>query len=369
MKTRVILSLFLAAFVSLTGCKPETTVNLDALPQGVTLPADSPVRYDAAQKKLIVKGELNREKRNQLLALSGDMFYKKAINKLFEWTYKDESAISGHISFVADVALQNLAKVGVMNFSRGREQTEIDLFTEPSEKIVSQLLNEEIRFAIKLGDLTEKEQAELAKKTFALIRKRFAKDAVCLIVHPSNMVADLRVSQVAELLSGKAASWSAVGGKDVPVKIFLPLEQDGRRTMLKDSLRISVFGASAKTCVTENQISEEVSLNPGSIGVVSMSTAKPFLALKTSSRDTSKFKVIAVRADEHSAEAYLPFQGYVAQNLYPLSFDIMAIYRSDLGLLPTTFASFLFSGNPDQGQSLLMDMGLVPTQVQIQLKQ
>jgi hypothetical protein len=82
MKQQLVLGT-LVITVFLAGCKPETSAKLDSLPNGVSFSGKlDKVRYDAAQKALIVKGDLTMDDYNALLAMSGDYEYRKAVDRL-----------------------------------------------------------------------------------------------------------------------------------------------------------------------------------------------------------------------------------------------------------------------------------------------
>jgi phosphate transport system substrate-binding protein len=206
---------------------------------------------------------------------------------------------------------------------------------------------------------------ELALKTSAQL-SRFGRDAICFIVNPKNPISELRLSQIADILSGKITTWSAVGGLPVNLRLLLPLDQDGRREYLQDTLGIAL-SSRAETIVTDAQLLEKIFKDSSAIGITSMATALPFLQADDKLRDTTRFKVLGIRANEQGASAVVPFQAFVAQGKYPLAYDIYAYFRTNLGNYPSGFSAFLNSGDENQGQAILLVAGLVPTRVRIQL--
>ncbi len=350
--------------LSIAGCKPETSAKLEALPSGVTFSGKlSKVRYDAEQKSLIVKGDLTMEEYNMLIAMSGDYDYRKAVDRLFEWTNREESVNQGYIRLLVDPAVYQVAKQMKQNFLSGKTDAMIEIFPENTRKAVAAVLNEEVRFALIIGGVKPEEMEQARKKSVQV--SRFGRDAICVVVNPKNQIDELRLSQVGEIFSGKITNWEAVGGKPMNIRLLLPLEQDGRRNFLEDTLGIKLSDK-AETTVTEAQLLEIILKDSSAIGVVSMASAKPFL--NTKDPDTTKFKVLAIRANEQGAKAIRPYQAYVAQSKYPLIVDIYAVFRTDLGRFPPIFSAYMHSSQKEtDGQFVLNAMGLVPTRVQIQL--
>jgi phosphate transport system substrate-binding protein len=363
MKQQLVLGT-LVITVFLVGCKPETSAKLDSLPNGVSFSGKlDKVRYDAAQKALIVKGDLTMDDYNALLAMSGDYEYRKAVDRLFEWTNREESANHGYLRMLVDPAVQQLAKQMKQNFLSGRTEALIEIFPEKSRKAVAAVLNDEVRFALIIGGLKPEELAEAQKKSAQV--SRFARDAICVVVNPKNMIDELRLSQVGEIFSGKVTNWGSVGGKPMNIRLLLPLEQDGRRDFLEDTLGIKLSDK-AESTVTEAQLLEIISKDSSAIGFVSMASAKPFLNVKEP--DTTKFKVLAIRANEQGAKAVLPYQAFVAQSKYPLIVDVYAFFRTDLGKFPPIVSAYMHASQKEtDGQFIVNAMGMVPTRVQIQL--
>ncbi len=349
----------------LVGCKPETSAKLESLPSGVTFSGKlDKVRYDATQKALIVKGDLTMEDYNALVAMSGDYEYRKAVDRLFEWTNRSESANQGYIRMLVDPAVHQVAKQMKQNFLSGRADAMIEIFPEKTRKAVAAVLNEEVRFAVIIGGLKPEELAEAQKKSAQV--SRFGRDAICVVVNPKNMVDELRLSQVGEIFSGQITNWGAVGGKPMNIRLLLPHEQDGRRDFLEDTLGIKLSDK-AETTVTEAQLLETIAKDSSAIGFVSMASAKPFLNPKGPDT-TAKFKVLAIRANEQGAKAVLPYQAFVAQSKYPLTVDIYTFFRTNLGNFPPIVSAYMHASQKEtDGQFVLNAMGLVPTRVQIQL--
>ncbi len=346
------------------GCKPETSAKLESLPSGVSFSGQlDKVRYDATRKALIVKGDLTMDDYKALIAMSGDFEYRKAVDRLFEWTNREESVNKGYLRMLVDPAVLPIAKQMKQNFLSGKTEAMIEIFPEKSRDAIAAVLNEEVRFALIIGGLKPEELAEAQKKSAQV--SRFGRDAICVVVNPKNTIDELRLSQVGEIFSGKITNWAAVGGKPMTIRLLLPQQKDGRRDFLEDTLGIKLSDK-AETTVTEAQLLEIISQDSSAIGFVSMASAKPFLNVREP--DTTKFKVLGIRANEQGAKAVRPYQAFVAQSKYPLIVDIYSFFRTNLGNFPTIVSAYMHSSQKEtDGQFVLNAMGLVPMRVQIQL--
>ena len=118
------------------------------------------------------------------------------------------------------------------------------------------------------GDMHSKEQEHI-----------FALDALAVIVHPGNPVAELSKEQLAQIVKGQITSWSQVRGAVGPIEPCLPAEG----TDEAEALRSLVLGGTApggasRTFRSGGEISEYVSTHPAAVGVVELpavGNAKP----------------------------------------------------------------------------------------------
>ena len=73
---------------------------------------------------------------------------------------------------------------------------------------------------------------------------------LAFITHPAVGVKSLTESQLADVLSGKAASWKDVGGADVPVKVVMAFPGDGAR--ISTRAQVLKGGEFSKTLIQRN---------------------------------------------------------------------------------------------------------------------
>jgi len=69
--------------------------------------------------------------------------------------------------------------------------------------------------------LTPEEVRQLAQKYQSVgVSILVAKDALNIVVHPSNRVSDLSVRQVVDIFTGSTKWWNEIGGDDMPITVY-----------------------------------------------------------------------------------------------------------------------------------------------------
>jgi phosphate transport system substrate-binding protein len=116
-----------------------------------------------------------------------------------------------------------------------------------------------------------------------LVGHQIGEARVAFVVHPSNPVAALTLAQITDILSGKIANWSGVGGADLPIVVVAAIRGDGVRSVVEARL---LGGASllaqARELSNAAQIVQVVSQLPAAIGVASAGSVRAgVIAVKT----------------------------------------------------------------------------------------
>jgi phosphate transport system substrate-binding protein len=98
-----------------------------------------------------------------------------------------------------------------------------------------------------------------------------AKDAIAVIVHPSNPIRNLSLIQVGEVFSGKVKNWNELGGPDHP--IFLVTREEGsgtREAFQKFVMEKEEISLAALVQDSNGAIRQVVSSDPNTIGYISL---------------------------------------------------------------------------------------------------
>lgn len=102
------------------------------------------------------------------------------------------------------------------------------------------------------------------------------KDAIGILVHPSNPVTRLSIEQLAGIFAGEITHWSDVGGKDLPIDVYIVNPRSATRSVVqRHILGDKAYGGKRiRTIRPDSRIIEMVSGNPGGLGQLSFALLK-----------------------------------------------------------------------------------------------
>jgi phosphate transport system substrate-binding protein len=154
-------------------------------------------------------------------------------------------------------------------------------------------------------DLADNEDDEFTKNYL------IGKDAVGIVVHPSNPIANLTTSQIEGIYSGAIDNWSQVGGSDSPI---LVVTRTPESTTLKGLNEIVLKGTkvagSATVTGSAQEMAEKVAGDPNAIG---------FLALRDLG---SGVKALTVNNVQMSRETILTDRYPISRSFYYVVYDM-----------------------------------------------
>ncbi|MGH2606528.1 MAG: phosphate ABC transporter substrate-binding protein [Anaerolineales bacterium] len=178
-----------------------------------------------------------------------------------------------------------------------------------------------------------------------------ARDAIAVIVHPSNPVDELTLGQISAIYSGEIRNWSEVGGEDRPIVRLSRETNSGTHvyfleTVLRggDPENETLFSPDTLLLPSSEGIIAEVRQNPNTIGYDGLGYVTPDV------------KVIAVTAAE-GEPAVLPSSATVASEQYPVARDL---YMYTPGAPEGLVADYLAWILGQEGQRLVDELGFVP---------
>lgn len=163
---------------------------------------------------------------------------------------------------------------------------------------------------------------------------------VAFIVHPDVEVEGLASEQVVGILSGDITNWSAVGGQDLPIVLYVRDEEDSATGALRSSLYgDAVFAATTTAVLTSaGDMVTVVEGTPGSFGFGTWS------GIVARGAEVKPLKLDGV----------LPHQtGYSITQ--PLGFGYLQVTQADVQPLLDWFTS-------EQGQARLIELGVAVPQ-------
>jgi phosphate transport system substrate-binding protein len=112
---------------------------------------------------------------------------------------------------------------------------------------------------------------ELTSSDPALVKYELCRDAIALVVAPSNKVAGLTKQQVIDIFSGKVTNWSQIGGDDKRIDVVAREEGSGTRTAFQDLVMGKTQIVNTAILQSSNgAIKTTLAADPNAIGFLSL---------------------------------------------------------------------------------------------------
>jgi phosphate transport system substrate-binding protein len=167
-----------------------------------------------------------------------------------------------------------------------------------------------------------------------------ARDALAIIVHPSNAVTNLSTEQVQAIFTGKVANWQEVGGTVSPIVIVTREAGSGTYGAFEELvMKQEPASPGALRQGSNGAVRQIVAGNPDAIGYISLGIVD------------NTVKPVAIDGVQASPEA-------VRAGTYKLVRPFLFVQRKDVRLSPLAqdFLSFVLSA---EGQQELVQAGLI----------
>lgn len=176
-----------------------------------------------------------------------------------------------------------------------------------------------------------------------------ARDAIAVVVHPSNPVTGLRLQQISDIYTGQITNWQEVGGEDRPIVLLSRESNSGTYVyFLEQVIRLGeesdlLFSPDTLLMPSSEGISTEVRQNPNAIGYDGLGYV------------TADQKVLGVAPDA-SSPFVLPSIETVTSGQYPISRDLYMYTAGEPQGQLLAYLDFILG----DGQAIVSTLGFVP---------
>jgi len=193
--------------------------------------------------------------------------------------------------------------------------------------------------------IKSKETRQAKQKGVNPVETVVAKDALTVIVHPSNPVKKLTVQQIGDIFTGVITNWKDVGGPQKSIVVYSRESSSGTYAFFREHvLANKEYTSAALLAPATGAIVQSVSQTEGAIGYVGMAYLTP-----------------SVTALEVAAEAGKPYVPASTANAldgsYPISRELFYYTNGQPKGEAKAFIDFILS---PEGQKLVEDVGYVP---------
>lgn len=178
-----------------------------------------------------------------------------------------------------------------------------------------------------------------------------ARDAIAVIVNPSNPVNHLTLQQLSDMYTGKITNWQQVGGENRPIVLLSRETNSGTHVFfleqvirLGDSKNKALFSANTLLLPSSEGITAEARQNPNAVGYDGLGYVTP------------EVKMVAVARDPNGPFV-LPSIESVNNNTYPIARDL---YMYTVGQPTGQIQKYLEWIVSPAGQAIVARLGFVP---------
>ena len=166
-----------------------------------------------------------------------------------------------------------------------------------------------------------------------------AKDAIVVIVHPTNRVSNLSLDHVSQIFSGKIKNWKEVGGYSHPIVLVTREEGSGtREAFQKFVMKREEISLGSLVQDSNGAIRQVVSGDPNAIGYISLGLVN------------NKVKALKIAGVE-------PDPATIENGTYTLVRPFLFVFNGKPEGKAKAFLEFVLS---PEAQNLLQKEGLVP---------
>ena len=267
-------------------------------------------------------------------------------------TTTDEAAVqvATTIENKGSDTLVNLALAWAESYMQSFPEVRISVTGGGSGTGIAAMINGTVDIANASRKMKAEEIAAAEANGISPVEHVVARDAIAVVVHPSNPVASLTLEQISQIYTGRLTNWSQLGGKDRPIVLLSRESNSGTYVyFLENVVRQGdkeselLFSPDTLLMPSSEGISSEVRQNPNAIGYDGLGYVTP------------DQKVLAV-APDGSSPAVLPSVATVNDGTYPVSRPLQMYTAGEPTGQVLAFLEWILS----DGQQLVSELGFVP---------
>lgn len=262
----------------------------------------------------------------------------------------EDSLTSGRISVVCPPECFALVADEVAAFQALYPEARIVARMGSSRDAVGALFAARTDVAVITRDLMPEERRAASQGRLEIEGYSYARDALVIVVHPSNPVQNLALDDLRRIYDGSLSDWRDLGGRGAIVPLAQPTGADITEFFRERVLGGEPIRTAVVTVPGDSAVVRRVGSDPGAIGFVTLSAA-------------GGPRVRALNLAPLTGLAYSkPDAEMVYKEVYPLTRPQNLYVRTEGPPLAKGFVTFVTSSD---GQRIVHRHGLVPTAIPI----
>ena len=262
-----------------------------------------------------------------------------------------QPATSAYLQNKGSDTIVNLALAWAEKYQAEHPDVSISVTGGGSGTGIAALLNKTVDIANASRQMQPEEIKQAKINGFDPVEFVIARDAIAVIVNPTNPVGRLTMQQISDIYSGRINNWSQVGGQNRPIVRLSREVNSGthvyfRDTVVRlgDSKNKTLFATDTLLLPSSEGIISEIRQNPNAIGYDGLGYVPTDL------------KVIAVAKNANSPYI-LPSVATVNDKSYPVARDL---YMYTAGQPVGAIKAYLDWIVSPEAQTIVLNLGFVP---------
>jgi phosphate transport system substrate-binding protein len=245
--------------------------------------------------------------------------------------------------------LVNLALAWAETYTAEHPEVRISVTGGGTGTGIAALINGTTDIANASREMKNEEIADARKNGIDPVERLVARDAIAVVVNPSNPVSQLSLQQISDIYTGKLTNWSQVGGEDRPIVLLSRESNSGTYVyFLENVIRMGeksdlLFSPNTLLMPSSQGISEEVRQNANAIGYDGLGYVTP------------EQKVLAIARDANGPYV-LPSAETANDDSYPVSRGLFMYTAGEPAGPLKDYLDWVVTG----GQAKVLELGFVP---------
>lgn len=266
-------------------------------------------------------------------------------------TVSSDKAPTASIQNKGSDTIVNLALAWAERYRELHPEVRIAVTGGGSGTGIAALINGTVDIANASRQIKDEERAAAETNGIEPVQFVIARDAIAVIVHPSNPVDRLTLQQLSDIFSGKITNWQEVGGEDRPIVLLSRETNSGTHVYfleqvvrLGDKHNKTLFSPDTLLLPSSEGIGWEVRQNPNAIGYDGLGYV------------TDDMKTIDVSAGE-GQPYWPPTVETVNSGQYPIAREL---YMYTAGEPQGAIKAYLDWILSPEAQQIVLKLGFVP---------
>jgi phosphate transport system substrate-binding protein len=259
---------------------------------------------------------------------------------------------SMYITNVGSDTMVNLALAWAETYNVIHPEVSVSVTGGGSGTGIAALLNGTVDIANASRSIKAEELSTAEKHGLHPVEFVVSKDAIAVVVHPSNPINQLTLEQISAIYSGKINNWAELGGENRPIVRLSRETNSGTHVyFLETVLRLgksgdkTLFSPDTLLMQSSEGIIVEVSQNPNAIGYDGLGYV------------TKDMKVLAV-ATTSTGQYVLPSVATVNDGTYPIARDLYMYTPEEPTGAVKDYLDWV--RNSPEAQAIVAQLGFVP---------